>query len=111
MESNEGKVEDMLNTDMELPEPPPRRVRTQRQYRQQVLASCKRAVSMMKGQTNSLQWQIAAYNKNTNSEDRLRTLSTDLNVLANQLSDILLELNLKFAQMKLETLEKQKESK
>lgn len=111
MESNEFKPEAMLNTDKDLPESPPRRVRTRRQYRQQVLASCKRAAMMMKGQTHNLQYQVNAYNNGANSEDRLRTLNTDLNVLANQLGDILLELNLHFAQMKLETLEKQSQSK
>lgn len=84
---------------------------TQRQYRQQTLASCKRVMMMMRGQTHNLQNQVAAYNKSADSEDRLRTLSTDLNVLQNQLGDILLELNLQFAHMKLETAEKKNQSK
>jgi len=111
MESNEAKVEGMLNTDVELPEPPPPRKRTLRQYRQQVLASCKRSVTMMRGQTHSLQCQVNAYNKAANPEHQLRTLSTDLNLLQNQLTDVVLELNFRFAQMKLETLEKQKKQK
>lgn len=84
---------------------------TQRQYRQQTLASCKRAVAMMKGQTQNLRQQVNAYNNTANSEDMLRTLSMDLNLLQNQLGDILLELNYRFAQMKLETIEKKNQSK
>lgn len=111
MESNEAKVEDVLNTDADLPESPPPRKRTLRQYQQQVLASCKRSVTMMRGQTHSLQCQVNAYNKAVDSEYQLRTLNTDLNLLQNQLTDVVLELNFRLAQMKLETLEKQKKLK
>lgn len=111
MESNEFKPDDFINTDVEIPTPPPAKPRSPRQVRQQLLARLKFQAMSMRGNLGVLRTDVTSYNNKVNSEDRLRTIQNDLSVLQNQLNDLLLEINEKLAIMKLETWEKQNQPK
>ena len=113
MESNEVKVEDpRLNADVEIPELPKPKPQSLRRQRQQLLARLKFQTMSMQGNLGPLRHQLRQYNNNmTERSQKLTTLERDLTILQNYLSDVLLEINEKFAIMKLETFEKKNQPK
>lgn len=111
MNTNEFKPDDLINTEVEIPPLSPVRERSDRQKRQQLLARLKFQAKSMQGNLGPLRQAVVAYNNSVKSEDRLRTVQADLSALQSQLSDLLLEINEKFAIMKLETWEKQNQPK
>lgn len=84
---------------------------SQRQKLQRVLARTKFQMLSMKGNLSVLSGQVAEYNNSVPQGEMLGHLQRDLRLLQNHLNDVLLDVNYKFAQMKLETLEKQNKSK
>lgn len=112
MESNEVKVEDpRLNVDAEIPEPPKPKPQSLRRQRQQLLARLKFQTMSMQGNLGPLRHQLRQYNSVMERSQKLTTLERDLTILQNYLSDVLLEINEKFAIMKLETFEKKNQPK
>lgn len=113
MESNEVKVEDpRLNVDAEIPEPSKSKPQSPRRQRQQLLARLKFQTMSMQGHLGPLRHQLRQYNNNMmERSQKLTTLERDLTILQNYLSDVLLEINEKFAIMKLETFEKKSQPK
>lgn len=112
MESNEVKVEDpRLNVDVEVPELPKPKPQSLRRQRQQLLARLKFQTMSMQGNLGPLRHQLRQYNNMTERSQKLTTLERDLTILQNYLSDVLLEINEKFAIMKLETFEKKNQPK
>lgn len=112
MESNEVKVEDpRLNVDVEIPELPKPKPQSPRRQRQQLLARLKFQTMSMQGHLRPLRYQLRQYNSVMERSQKLTTLERDLTILQNYLSDVLLEINEKFAIMKLETFEKKNQPK
>lgn len=84
---------------------------SQRQKLQRVLARTKFQTLSMKGNLTALSGQVAEYNNSVPQSEMLGNLQRDLRIMQNYLNDVLLDVNFRFAQMKLETLEKQNEPK
>lgn len=84
---------------------------TQRQQRQQLLAALKFQCMSMQGNIGPLRSRVRSYNKSASPEESLRTLERDLNILQGYVGDVLLEINMKFAAMRLETMEAELQKK